>query len=122
VFRSTCKFSRVRWVWSRFWSFQVADAPAAASGNASYKLTSQHRAIVDELMCSHEPDAAAGLLVPVPHEGARADRVLVELGPLLASELVRNDRVRKEVDVGDERRPLVLEVMATVSGRAPARS
>jgi hypothetical protein len=26
VFRSTCRFSRVRWVWSRSWSFRVGNA------------------------------------------------------------------------------------------------
>jgi hypothetical protein len=29
VFTSTCRFSRVRWVWSRLWSFQVENAPSA---------------------------------------------------------------------------------------------
>jgi hypothetical protein len=31
VFMSTCRFSRVRWVWSHSWSLQVEDAPRTAS-------------------------------------------------------------------------------------------
>jgi len=55
----------VRWVWSRLWSFQVEDALTTASEDASFELTSQHRAIVDELMCHDEPDTAARLLAPL---------------------------------------------------------
>jgi hypothetical protein len=29
AFRSTCRVSTVRWVWSRLWSFQVQNAPGA---------------------------------------------------------------------------------------------
>jgi len=39
--------------------------PTAASEDASYELTSHHRAIVDELMCSDEPDAPPRLLAPL---------------------------------------------------------
>jgi hypothetical protein len=39
VFTSTCRFNRVRRVWSRLWSFQVEDAVTAASEAASYELT-----------------------------------------------------------------------------------
>jgi hypothetical protein len=48
-----------------FRSFQVEDAPTAASENASYELDEPHRAILDELMCSDEPDTAARLLAPL---------------------------------------------------------
>jgi hypothetical protein len=36
VFRSSCRFSRVRWVWSRLWSFRVQNGVArrAASGRS----------------------------------------------------------------------------------------
>ena len=39
-------------------AFKLQTPPTAASECASYELTSHHRAIVDELMCSDEPDAA----------------------------------------------------------------
>jgi hypothetical protein len=48
----------------------VAASPRCGVADASYKLTSQHMPIVDELMCSHEPDAADSLLVPL-HVGDR---------------------------------------------------
>jgi hypothetical protein len=48
VSTSTCRFSRVRWVWSRLWSFQE-DAVKAASEAASYELTQSHR---HGLMCA----------------------------------------------------------------------
>ena len=46
----------------------------------------------------------------VPHERARADRVLVELRPLLAGEVLGDDPVREEGGDGEERCPRVLEV------------
>ena len=46
----------------------------------------------------------------VPHEGARADRMLVEVSPLLAGEVLGDDPVREQGDVGEERPPWVLEV------------
>jgi hypothetical protein len=46
----------------------------------------------------------------VPHERTGADRVLVELGARLAREVVRDDPVREQADVGEEWRPRELEV------------
>jgi hypothetical protein len=47
VFRSTCRFSRVRLVWSRLWSFQVENAPHSGVPRArATSLTSRQRAIV----------------------------------------------------------------------------
>ena len=46
-------------------AFRLQTPPTAASEDASYELTSHHRAIVDELMCSDEPDAPPRLLAPL---------------------------------------------------------
>jgi hypothetical protein len=34
VFTSTCRFSRVRWVWSRLWSFRLGEGLGRARPNA----------------------------------------------------------------------------------------
>ena len=46
----------------------------------------------------------------VPHERPGADRVAVERLARLPGEVVRDDPVREQRDVGEERRPLVLQV------------
>ena len=60
VFTSTCRFSRVRWVWSRLWSFRVQNGVALAGPQVTMPLLATI-AQSDDVSPSEQQNAAEKL-------------------------------------------------------------